>query len=43
VGRNDVMMLFSKRTLVGTGFSAVGHREAFHRLRIQDVAEFDSD
>jgi hypothetical protein len=24
-------------------FSAAWHREAFHRLRVQDVAEFDSD
>jgi hypothetical protein len=30
------------QTLPGTGFSAAGRREAFHRLGVQDVTEFDS-
>jgi hypothetical protein len=37
VGRNS-MLLFLKQTLPRTGFSAAGHREACHRLGIQDAA-----
>jgi hypothetical protein len=38
----DGMPVFSRQTLPGTAFSVVGHREAFHRLGVQDVTEFDS-
>jgi hypothetical protein len=36
------MLLFLRQTFTGTGLSAVGHREAFHELGVQDIAEFDS-
>jgi hypothetical protein len=36
------MPLFSSQTLPGTGFSAAGHKEAFHGLGVQNVTEFDS-
>jgi hypothetical protein len=39
----EMVLLFSAQTLTGTGFIAVGCREAFHRLGIQDATEFDSE
>jgi hypothetical protein len=41
VEKNDIP-LFSRQTLPRTGFSMAGHREAFHRVGVQDVTEFDS-
>jgi hypothetical protein len=32
----------SREKLHATFLTAVGHREAFHGLRVQDIAEFDS-
>jgi hypothetical protein len=41
-GRNG-MLLFSRQTLSGPGSGlALGCREAFHRLGVQDITEFDS-
>jgi hypothetical protein len=39
-GRNSVLLFF-RQTIPGTGFSVVGHREAFHRLGVQHVTEFN--
>jgi hypothetical protein len=33
---------FSRQTLSGTGFSAVGHKVVFHGLGVQDDTEFNS-
>jgi hypothetical protein len=34
---------FGEEKWLATFLSAAGHREAFHRLGVQDVAEFVSD
>jgi hypothetical protein len=41
VGKNGVL-LFSRQTLPVIGFGAAGHKKAFHRLGVQDIAKFDS-
>jgi hypothetical protein len=42
-GGEKWLLLFSRQTLTGTGFSVAGCREAFHELGVPDVTEFDSD
>jgi hypothetical protein len=41
LAERNSMLLFSRQTLPGTGFSVLG-KEAFQGLEVQDITKFDS-